>query len=531
VLGIDWIQWRALVLAAFRIDLRTSGGALRRRSDASPLVIIGMQALFHGVVGLAFAATVYRTTDLLLGGTIFLTYVSFAVLFSVVVDYHTVVTSTNDYGVLGFRPISSRTYFAARMTMLLALTALITLALGAAPVVAYAARGGAALATAAIAAIGGTAITTAFAGIVLYGWLITHVSARRVGRTLSYVQLVLSMATYASFALVPMLLEHRGTIDMALPRTAWLHLHPAIWFARYLELADGLHGMEQVIPAAATVVLLGGLIVFSERRLSLDFAGRLAELSVASAGTRRTARVMSRRSWLTTDESRAIAVLVRAQFRDDQRFRLAVLAILPITIFYLIMTLRDQSLADPFSVRADQPLALYYGVLLFPVMLHLSLTRSDSHQAAWIFYASPTSPSKIVRAMKRYLLTRVIVPYLAVLSLFFGWFFDTWWHVVVHSAVLLLFAHAMLTVAVLLDPELPFARPIKQSDRSARMMVAFVSASAIAFIAMPIVGWFFYRSSGRVVVLFLGLLALNLALDLILHVRLQRGADRVEFAG
>lgn len=531
--GIDSRQYRALVITALRIDLRASGGAVPRPRNAGAFATLGAMILFHGIVGLAFAALAYRMPDVLLGASLFLTYVSFAVLLSVLVDYHSVVTSPDDYAVLGFRPLSSRTYFAARLTNLFIFTAIIATALGVAPVAAYTLRGGIVLGLAAAAAAGGTAFTTALGAVIVYAWLVGRVSPARVSRALTYAQLALSVIAYSAFALVPDLLSRRGAFDLVLPRTAWLHVHPAIWFARYLEIADGVWGAGQIVPAAASVTLMGALVLLASGRLSLEYAERLGELSVASAPA--PARAVARRPahWrFSSDEHRAVAVLVRAQFRHDQKFRLAVLAILPITFFYLLVGMRDQTLTDPFGRGvAEHPAMLYYGVLLFPIMLHMSLTRSDSPQAAWIFYASPASLSGLVRAMKNYLMTRVVAPYLVVLAAIFAWYFDAWWHVVVHSLVLLMFSHAMLLLTVTMDPELPFARPSKHGERTAHMFVTFTIASVAGMVLIPMLGRYLYVSTARLAILFAALIALNGLLDLALRARLRRLATRTEFAG
>lgn len=531
--GIDWIQWRALVITALRIAFRSSGGGLPRHSGMGTAAALISIVLFHGIVGVTFAVLIYWTTDLLFGTSLFLTYVSFAVLLSILLDYHSAVTSPDDYGVLGYRPISSRTYFAARLTNLFLFTGVISGALGLPPLAAFALRGGLVSAAAAAAATAGTAFATALGTVVVYAWLVTHVSSARLSRVLTYMQVVMSIGAYGSFALIPALLERGRSIDFELPRTAWLHLHPAIWFARYVELAEGRIGVEQLAPAAASLALAVALVALAAGRLSLQYAARLGEISVAAAPAAPAKAVkVGRRWWFGRDEDRAVAVLVGAQFRHDPKFRLAVLAILPVTVFYLLMGLRDRTLTDPFSSDAlDHPALLYYGVLLFPIMLHMSLTRSDSYQAAWIFYVSPVSLPRLVGAMKDYLLTHIVVPYLAVLAAVFAWYYDAWWHVVVHSLVLLLFSHAMLIFTVMLDPELPFARPLKRGEGTAYLIVTFMVASVIGVGVIPFAGQFMYVSAARIAILLAALVLLNAVMDAGLRRRLQRLADRAEFVG
>jgi ABC-2 type transport system permease protein len=528
--GIDARQWQALVVTAIRMELRTGRGSARGASVRGLAPIAGL-LLVQGMAGMLLGGFVYRAEDLLLGAAVFLTYVSFAVLLTIVLDFHSVVTSPDDYAVLGFRPVSSRTYFAARLTNVLLVVAVLCAAIGAGPVAAYIVRGGPIVGLAAIAASAGTAIATALAAILLYAWLVVRIPRDRLTRIVSYLQLALSAGAYSSVLFVPRLLEGGATVHLVLPRTPWLHVHPAMWFARYIEIAAGTTGLDQILPAAATVVLLGALLAVAAGRLSLDYAARLGELTVAR--TDAPARKRSRRSWwFTRDEERAVALLVRAQFRHDQKFRLAVLGILPITFFYVLMGIQDRTLTDPFSGDGSgHPALVYYGALLFPVMLHMNLTRSDAYHSAWIFYVSPSSPTRIVRAMKNYLMATIVVPYVALLSGVFAWYFEVWWHVAVHGAVLLLFAHVMLLFAVTLDPEMPFARPVRHGERTAHIFVTFLVASLLGAVAIPLAARYLYRSPARIAVLFAGLAALNLAMDVGLRVRLRRLQASAEFAG
>jgi len=531
--GIDYVQWRALARTALRIDLRAAGGHLGRHTNSSGLGAIALLVSINGAMGLVFAFSSYFLQDLLLSASLFLTYVSFAILLTVLLDFHAIVTSPDDYTVLGFRPISPRTYFAARLTNLFVFIGLVATALGFAPALAYTLRSGLVLGAASAVATYLTALSTSLAAVLVYAWVVAHVRPARLTRVLTYVQLALMMTTYAGVVLIPQLLERQGALEMTLPRTPWLHLHPAVWFARYLEIAEGISGPAQIGPAVASLVLLAVLMRAATGQLSLDYAERLGELSVDP----REPAIDARRSrgpapWFARNEARAVSVLVGAQFRNDQKFRLAVLTIVPLTFFYVLLALRDGTLMDPFIAggMAGQPVLLYNAVLLCPALAHINLTQSDSYRAAWIFYATPASPVRVVRAMKNYLMATIVLPYLGALAVVFAWCFEAWWHVAVHVAMLLLLAHLSLLVTVSLDPELPFARPIRRGDRSVRFVVMIGLMSVLGGLGIPLIQHYLYPSAVRIGLMLGGLFALNAAVDGVLRYRL-RIVREAEFAG
>ena len=138
--------------------------------------------------------------------------------------------------------------------------------------------------------------------------------------------------------------------QLELPKSVGLLLLPSTWFASYLELAAGRTTAFEIVPALASVALLAGLAATLTGRLSLEYADRLAALTTVTARARRP---QSRLPALlfTRDEARAVALLVRSQFRNDLKFRMGILTILPLTIVYLPIGIQDGGIGDPFELQ------------------------------------------------------------------------------------------------------------------------------------------------------------------------------------
>jgi hypothetical protein len=231
-------------------------------------------------------------------------------------------------------------------------------------------------------------------------------------------------------------------------------------------------------------------------KLALDYSNRLSSAADISDEPKKRSNPSSRRSWFfKRDESRAVALLVRNQFKYDQKFRLAVLAILPISLIYLFMGIGKGALADPFvdrSVLTGNSWLLYYAVLLFPIMLNASLANSDSYQASWIYYATPADRGKLVLAAKGFVFSYFEIPYLALLGAVFFYFWRNFWHVAVHAAMLALLSHIILQTTVIFHPALPFSLPIRKGQRSKNLIVIMVLASVAAVGLTPVFIHFVY---------------------------------------
>ena len=139
--GIDFDQWKALTVVALKLDFRGSALTQRQGEHESRVVIsLIFQAIFYTLFGGIIAYLVWASRDLWLAGTIASTYIAFLIGTAVVLDHHSVISSPVDYAILGFRPVSSRTYFAVKLTNILVYTTALTTVAAWVPVLVTSAR-------------------------------------------------------------------------------------------------------------------------------------------------------------------------------------------------------------------------------------------------------------------------------------------------------------------------------------------------------------------------------------------------------
>lgn len=125
------------------------------------------------------------------------------------------------------------------------------------------------------------------------------------------------------------------------------------------------------------------------RIVIIDKGRKIAEGTSAS-----TPRMRGRRPWLfRRGESRVVSLLIRAQFRNDQKFRMAVFGVLPMTIVYMFLSFRDGVPPDPLSGRMDIDGwgMISVAIFFFPMMVRMGMVRSDAWRASWIYFGTPES--------------------------------------------------------------------------------------------------------------------------------------------
>jgi hypothetical protein len=170
------------------------------------------------------------------------------------------------------------------------------------------------------------------------------------------------------------------------------------------------------------------------------------------------------------------------------------------------------------------------AVLASPAMLRMLLTRSEAFRASWIFFTCPSDRMKIVRSSKDVLVAFFLVPYLLVVSAIYSYVVGNVAHVLVHVAFLGLLAHLILQIALLLDPALPFSRPMQRST-NASVFFGFTLVTILVSLFIQFYSSRVYSNVTSTVSAIAVIILIGIVLDLITRARIHRQAQLLEFEG
>ena len=531
--GVDPMQWRALVVTALRVDLRTTGAMSLSRTGPSN----GARSLSGFVATLVFMSLaltllVRFAQDMFLSLTIFFSFLIFSIGTSLLLEFQSIVLSPDDHRQLAYHPIDSRTFFAARVTAVLVYVGLMTVSLGALPTIAsvFAPEGGWHIALAVTIAAIVAAVSTTFLAIAAYVLLLHHVSTARLTHALTYLQLAATFLVYGSYFAMPRLIGEGLAAGRIVHPGGWILLLPGAWFASYADIAAGDAAPESIALAALTLVILAISVSLTAGRVSLDYADRLATLASSTASTPDEVSRGIRGGWLFRDgERRAIALIVRALFRHDMKFRLGVLTILPLTIVYMFIGDSPHMMTDPFvAPPGHEPQFVYFAILFFPSMLRQALSKSDAYRAAWILHATPADSARLVLGVKDFVLLMFVAPYLLFLGVLIGWGFDRLDHLVILLVTLGMLTHLLAVFELWLNPQLPFSQPATKGGRTRDMLILIAIVSMLAPL-MPRLLHLAFATTPRVVGTLGGLLLVNALVVWAATSRVRRLANAAEF--
>jgi len=475
--GVDYGQWKAVSRMLLRSDFRppatqaTTSYSLRRVSAWL------MMALIFGMFGMSAAVLVVVNPDVLLTGTVMLTYMTFVVATSVLTQHGATILSTTDYAILAPRPVSSRTFLAIRVTNVLFHTLLITTLMMYPPVIAFTVAHGvnAARGLAAMLAVYACALALTLGLIVAYSTILQTVGAARLQRALGYLQLALGLVAYGGFMLLMQTVERAVAARIAMPRGPWLLLLPSTWFAAYIEIASGVATTQSWIGAALSVLTLALLMAALAGRLGDDYTERLASVPLSGAPAVAAGGVPARAFLFRGDEAGAVAILVLAHFRHDTRVRLGILGVLPMILIYLFMGERNQG-----------PDLMAMAVLLFPSILTQQLGSTDAYRASWIYFVTPSQTGRLIVALKNVILVYFLVPFTVLVAVLFTWRFGDVERALVHATMLGLVGHLALQATFIINARLPFALPPDKVSGGAGtitwMIVVLTAGNVVVFL-------------------------------------------------
>jgi len=123
-----------------------------------------------------------------------------------------------------------------------------------------------------------------------------------------------------------------------------------------------------------------------------------------------------------------------------------------------------------------------------------------------------------------------LVPYLLLVAAVYSYVVGNIAHVLIHVAFLGLLAHLVLQIGLLLDPVLPFSKPM-QKGRSTSLFFGFTLVTILVSLFIQFYASTMYSSLTLTIGAVVGIVLVGVAIDWLTRARVQRQAQLLEFEG
>ena len=436
IYGVDPAHFRQLL----KLDKTV---AKRAKGHGSAIFSYGLACCFHVVMGLPVAfILLFRLLDAPVDGFDYaIIALSYTMVMTAFLSYSRLEFIFNpiDYLVLAHTPVSSRTFFLAKLARLLSSTTVMLCCLNLLPAIAgcwtaernplfpvvY-------LPISLVAGFFSVGLLT-----VITGYLTKLYSNKWLRNVARYAELAFPILFPCVYVIGPRLLpELKLVSDQVLPFLTAFYLLPNSWFAGMVALGLGQVNSHFLILTMLAVTVTILLVVGPLRSVAKGYTKYLTSL-LESRRTQKpqlklrvslVSRLFNRR------ETRAGADFVSAYLRRDRRTQLRVFSALGTPVIFLVIVLQDNPVWDwigkPFTIWLALGVCafFFFGCSTMVSSFLGQIRYSDHWKAKWMFHCAPlAAPNALWRGVLATTLVYLILPYTFVFAIIATIFWEGFW--------------------------------------------------------------------------------------------------------
>jgi ABC-2 type transport system permease protein len=493
--GVDFYQLRSIVGIKLEMDNRRAPAFRTRVKKQHAGSFIGT-LIFYGLFGALLSMLIAYVPSIIFSFSIFHSFLIVMITLTLVSDFSAVLLDTSDNTIILPRPISPKTFYAARTTHILLYIGQISLGLSIVPIVVTFVVYGTIVGLVVILTTILTVIFSVSLTNGLYLLMMRFTSEERLKSIINYFQIIMVILMMAAYQILPRLLNIADLANMSTELEWWSVFIPPMWMAGLVSMVHDLNFQPLYLIAAflAVVVPVTGWKAIN-KYLTPYFTEKLADLGTSTAPaqvtTAQTSAKKSRRlqigTWITrAGLERATFTLVSLAFSRDRKLKLRIYpAIGSFVVIIAVMILRNAkggvSVAEYIQSLAETETHIFiiYACIFILVTVAFEINFSDEYKASWIFQSAPVQkPGEILLGTIKAILVGFFIPVFsiagigilivwgqrAVVDLIFGMF----------SCVLL-----MLTLFVMVDKHMPLSIETTARTQGGSLVRSFLSLIAI----------------------------------------------------
>jgi ABC-2 type transport system permease protein len=461
------------------------------------------------VIGLLMSAVLFITKTPYIGQTFY--FIIFMVMMSLVLisDFTTVLIDVRDQFILLPRPVNDRTIAVSRILHISIYVLRLALLQGLPAMIMIGFIDGPFAVPLFFVQVLEATFLSIFTVNIIYLLVMQSVNPQRFKDIISYFQIAFSVLIFATYYLLPRLVNVSMLANISLLSHWWAYILPPVWITALNELLihSGRSNLITGVLAIAgfTIPLLGLWLV--AKVLAPGFNKRLSIMATSDGNSNSSANIKKARKFnLIGKLSNIIAPdpVENAGFRitwklaaRTREFKMKVypaFAYVPIYFIYFAMNGKGAGTSDRLDRLQNSN---YYVFLIYLCTFILSgilmnISMSSKYKSAWVYYALPIQePGKILSGMYKAIITLYFFPY----CLLVGIVIVAVWGTGAVNDIILAFLVSVIygmLMALLMVKGLPFSRPVLAKQGGGRIIISLlllVFVGGVGFIHYLVMRW------------------------------------------
>ncbi len=442
-MGINTHQLKAILFTKLLMDDRRPNTiqqtqAKKQKKPISAATLGTM--LMTGLMGLFFIISFFIGKDLVTQTTIYFSFFIFVLSSTLISDFTSVLIDIRDNMIILPKPISDKTFLLGRLLHIIihisklvipmTIPAIIFIGMSLSPfqIIPF------------LLLIVLATLLTIFLINALYVFILKVTTPEKFKAIISYFQIFFAIAFYASYQLVPRLINKAALENFTIGNSGWAWLSPPFWFAGSFEFLSHFaftwplmicFFLSITVPIASIWLVIKYFAPNFNQKLSM-ISGSESEtpIAVKDGINQNTANTTSKylvflSAWLSKPGPERMAFLHTWKMTSRSRdFKMKVYPSLGYLVVYLVMMFLNTKKFNFASIQNQTTsgkiiyITLIYFCSFILILAISQIMYSDKFKAAWIYFITPIAkPGLLISGAVKSMVAKFYLPMVTILSI------------------------------------------------------------------------------------------------------------------
>lgn len=432
---VDFEKLKIIAETKLMLDRRRIRVAMKNSlAKKDPSNQIFATLIVYCVLGLFVSLLIPMVKDIVISMTIIHSYVLFMMAMTLITDFSSVLLDTIDNQIVLPRPVSSKTFFVARLVHILVYLLQFTIAVALFPIILTFVTYGVFVGLASIFTILLTVLFSVFLTYLLYGLILKCSSEQRLKDVISGFQIVMTITFAIDFQIVPRLFDVDKMANFSMPIYWYTYFLPPLWMANLLQSvktfsADMPHLIMILLAITIPFFTFWAMIKF----LAPSFSKKIAALGNAGDETTSEEKNAAKNKIALSEKLSAFVCsnkTERAGFElawkitcRDKNFKIQFypsLAYILVFAFVFIFNKSKDYAATWQNLPNTNSFLWFVYLPMFTMSAALSLVAfNENFAASWVYFSRPLQkPGSLISGALKMLIVKFMLPIVLVLFSF-----------------------------------------------------------------------------------------------------------------
>ncbi len=492
---VDFEKLKIIAETKLIMDRRRVRVSMKQKSDKEPKNQLLVTLIVYAFMGLFIGTLIMSLQEIVMSMTTVHSYILFMMAMTLITDFSSVLLDTTDNQIILPRPVSSKTFFVARLVHILVYLLQFTIALSLFPIVFPFIQFGLLVGIASIFTILLTVMFAVFITYLLYGLILRVSSEEKVKDIINWFQIVMTILFAAGFQIVPRLINFEQ-LKFSVPIYWYTYLLPPMWMANALQAiqqlkVDGPHLIMILLSVSIPLFTFWIMIKF----LAPNFAKKIAAMGNTGAETKLV--VLDSKGIQKIGLEEKIAPLICSNKTEQAGFEMAwkmtsrdksfkiqfypSLAYLLVFVFVFVFKSGKDANKTWLELANSNSFLWFVYLPMFTISTAIALIAfNENFAASWVYLSRPLKkPGSLISGALKTLLVRFLVP---IVILLFAFSYYVWGYKIIDDFILGIFNNVLifLLLSHIGKSYLPFSMQPNLKKQTGKFVKAILQMLVIA---------------------------------------------------